>query len=859
MSRLFSCWFGCLLAALPCGSMVAEETTGVDFFEAKIRPVLVQHCYGCHSEDARSRNDLQGNLLLDTRAGLLQGGDLGSVLDLDDPGKSTLVQALRYQDLKMPPAGKLPAQIAADFERWIRQGAADPRTVKTPAVVAAKPSDEEPLWSLQPLQRPVPPTPRDRAWPDSPLDQFIAAERERHGLTPVGDAEPQQLVRRLYFDLIGLPPTPAEAEAFVADYQKHGPAAMGPTVDRLLASPRFGERWGRHWLDLVRFAETNGGDRNVIWPHAWRYRDYVIDAFNVDKPFDQFVREQIAGDLLPVPSDPDLRDQQLIATGMLTLGPKLFMETDAERFKIDRVDEQIDVVSRGILGLTISCARCHDHKFDPISTADYYRLAGVFGSTHLLYGEAAPAGNQYGHDRDLQPIGPDGDKLHGPAQVWKQQVAEQTNVRNKARSSRYGVTRNRTAQENKLKQLTEGKTPEQQMASDAIQELQAMIATLTAEVEEWDEKIRLLDEKLKQTTENPPPLPDYAMAVRDADEPADYRIHLRGDGKQLGDQVGRGTPVSVPPAAGAIAPQQSGRLQLAAWMTDRGNPLTSRVAVNRIWGHLFGVALAPSVNNFGRMGDPPSHPALLDYLAVEFQEQGWSTKGLIRQIVTSRTYRLASTPHDANLIADPENRWLWRMRRRRLEAEPLRDALLLVGGSLQTGHPAASVLAVEFAGNRELNSTVVMTTAQQEGPQRAVYLPIARMSLPVSLKTWNFPDPSLLAGVRSDRPVADQQLYFLNSPLVIRQASLLAGRLLAEHGDPQARLDAAWRMLFARGPSMNESRLALDYLAAVQAASADSTASATEPSAPSTSPGEQAAWAGLCQALLASVEFRYLD
>ncbi len=846
---------GCLGPSL---AAAADDQQGVEFFEKKIRPVLVKHCYACHSSQAEKANKLQGGLRLDSREGIAAGGDSGAVIVPGDARASGLMSALRYEDYKMPPQGKLPPQVVADFEKWIARGAPDPRESLTSENAATTPRINQDHWSFQPLRPPNPPTMGETAWPLTDIDQFILARLKKQKLVPVADAAPHILARRLYFDLIGLPPSLGQLDHFLAAYEQDRSSAIEALVDELLASKHFGERWGRHWLDLVRYSETNGGDRNVIWPHAWRYRNYVIDSFNADKNFGQFIREQIAGDLLPAASR-EQRDEQIVATGMLTMGPKLFMETKSDRFKMDLIDEQMDVVGRSVLGLTISCARCHDHKFDSISTAEYYGLAGIFRGTYLLYGTAAPAGNQYGHDRPLKPIGKDCEKLQGPAEAWKEDVAKQTAARNKARSDRYRVVRNKAAQENKLKMLTKGKSAEQQSADEAIGKLKAAIEQLAAEIADWDEKIKKLDVQLKQTTDNPPPLPDYAMAVREADQTGDCHIRLRGEYNRKGELAPRGFLGSIPHQPAIIPAGASGRLQLAHWLTDPANPLTARVAVNRVWQHLFGEGIVRSVNNLGVMGERPSHPWLLDFLAVKFQQDDWSTKRLIRRIVLSRAYQMSSRYHADNYSRDPDNRFFWRANRRRLEAEPLRDALLAVGDSLDLQRPASSVIATEFAGQRELNATVKMTPEQLGGRHRSVYLPVARMSLPSELKIWNFPDPSLVVGRRSDRPIADQQLFFLNSPLVIEQARRLAERLLARHGEDSQRLNHAWRRLFARLPSDVERSQAIRYLEQFQKVTVSDKTTADKTAADKTAADETAAWSMLCQALLATAEFRYLE
>ena len=607
------------------GANGQDKTVGTDserslqLFNDYVSPLLSKHCYECHSHESRKA---ESGLVLDSRSGLLTGGLSGPAITPSNPDASLILKAINYEDdeLQMPPDGKLSEEDIKHLTEWIRLGAVDPRI----SANNTKSATADELWSLAPLKESPAPDVIDGSWPQNDIDRFVLSKLEANDLQPVKDASPVTLLRRLHFDLIGLPPTADQ----VASWDSQNLTSL---VDELLTSPRFGERWGRHWLDLVRFAESNGGDRNVVHQHAWRYRNYVIDAFNSDKPYDQFIREQIAGDLLEASSQ-QARDSQLVATGMLTLGRKLFMETDSEQFRMDRVDEQIDVVTRSVLGLTVSCARCHDHKFDPISTANYYSLAGIFRSTFLMYGPAAPAGNQYGHDRPLQPIGKDAETLQGPAEEWNKRVADKTSERNKARSDRYRVVRDKAAQENKLKMAVGGKTKEQQAADEKITALNVTIAKLAEEIKVWDEKIKTLDEELKQITDNPPQFPDYCMAVRDDEKIEDCKICIRGSVKRRGDAAPRGFLDAISfHFTEQIPADQSGRVQLATWLTHPENPLTPRVIVNRVWQHLFGEGLVRSVDNFGSMGERPSHPELLDYLAsticcrrLVHQETDWS-------------------------------------------------------------------------------------------------------------------------------------------------------------------------------------------------------------------------------------------
>jgi len=731
----------------------------------------------------------------------------------------------------MPPSGKLPDSVIADFEKWIQLGLTDPRIPpKTDEPERAKAITKESLWSLQPIvEHDVPVT--GSGWAETPIDHFIAERHAAEGLTVVADAAPRDLLRRVSFDLTGLPPSYEEIKDFEREFSIERYTAI---VDAMLASPRFGERWGRHWLDVARFAESNGNDRNVIFPHAWRYRDYVIRSFNTDKPFDQFVREQIAGDLMPS-ANWQQRDEQLVATGFLTLGSKVLGEGDKDLFEMNLIDEQIDVMSRAFLGLTISCARCHDHKFDPIPTRGYYALAGIFGSTESLYGPMTNA-NKYGFDRPLQPIGENGIALDGPAKAYREKVAEVTGVRNKARSSRYGFVRKKAALENERKKTTDVKR---------LAEIADEMKTQDKEIAKWDKKIEALDADLKELTDNPPEFPDYCMAVRDLAEPSDCAIRVRGEVKQKGDIVPRGVPSLFDFQRGAeLSKETSGRLVLADWLVDDKNPLTARVAVNRLWQHLFGRGLVDTPDNFGRMGKTPSHPKLLDWLAARFRSKGWSIKQTIREIVLSRTYRLSSGHSSKHREADPANTLLWRAPVKRLDAESLRDTMLQVSGELKLTPPEGSIIS-SFE-EREFNDRIRPSVEQLSSVHRSVYLPVARYWVPDMLREFDFADPSLVVGKRTERTMASQSLFLMNSQFVTDRAKQIAERIVSH---PEAeRAAAAFRRILLRDPTTEEAARLVAFVR-------ESGASKSENSPKS---GGAAAWQATCQTLLMTAEFRYV-
>jgi hypothetical protein len=824
----------------------ADDAASVEWFEKKIRPVLVKHCYECHSASSKT---LGGKLRLDFRDGLLTGGESGPVVSLGKPESSPLVLALKYDGLEMPPSGKLPDGVIADFEKWIELGLPDPRTqLDVKETRSADSITKEDLWSLKPIvAHPIPTT--TSGWAKSPIDHLVAEQHEKQKLTPAADAVPRDLLRRVSFDLTGLPPTYDEILDFERNFSVERYAEI---VDQMLASPRFGERWGRHWLDVARYAESNGNDRNVIFPHAWRYRDYVIGSFNSSKPFDQFVREQIAGDLIPS-DDWRQRDEQLAATGVLTLGSKVLGEGDKELFDMNLIDEQIDVMSRAFLGLTISCARCHDHKFDPVPTRDYYALAGIFGSTESLYGPMTNA-NQYGFDRPLQPIGENGLALDGPAKAYREKVAEVTGVRNKARSSRYGFVRKKAALENEQKKTKDDKR---------LAEIAVEMKTQDAEIAEWDKKIEALDADLKKLTDNPPDFPDYCMAVRDLPESSDCAVRIRGEVKQKGDVVPRGVP-SLFDFRRDIEPAKtgSGRLVLADWLVDDANPLTARVAVNRVWQHLFGRGLVETPDNFGRMGKLPSHPKLLDWLAARFKSNGWSLKQTIREIVLSRTYGLASTHSAANNESDPANNLLWRAPVKRLDAESLRDAMLHVSGELQLTPPAGSVIA--SFDDREFNDRVHPSAEQLRSAHRSVYLPVARYWVPDILHEFDFADPSLVVGKRTERTMASQSLFLMNSEFVTNRATQIAKDIVAQPADDRAA--TAFRRILFREPTPDEATRLAAFVRGLSDAGATDVAQpadqtnndkAIESGNDPNRDALAAAWRAACQALLMTAEFRY--
>ena len=796
----------CFIASSPycsAADVAPRDDKGIAFFESKIRPVLVQHCYECHSEKSKI---LQAKLLLDTREGTLRGGDSGPALVAGDSDASLIIQALRFDGLEMPPQGKLPEAVIADFVKWIEMGAPDPRDGKAPALKTVDLVEGRKFWSFQPLQSTPPPQIENEAWPQTDVDRYVLAALESQKLQPAPDADRNLLLRRLTFDLIGLPPMPEEVDAFVDD---RTPQAVAHVVDRLLASPQFGERWGRHWLDVARYAESSGKERNVPYRMAWRYRDYVIDALNADLPYDQFIREQIAGDLLPAKSVAE-RDRQLIATGFLAVGPQALTERIEEQYLLDMADEQLDTTCRAFLASTAACARCHDHKFDPIPTTDYYALIGIFRSSESLAG-IRPLRREFSYTQAM-PLG-DPTKLAGPSRALQELIGRL--------EKELDVARNDVRAANRAKDPAKSATAKR-LEDEALQ--------------------RLTDARAEAESERIP----FAMAVREREQPLDYAVRIRGELDDLGAVVPRGfLSVITNEQSPQIDRRRSGRLELANWIASRDNPLTARVMVNRIWQHLFGVGLVESADNFGLTGTKPSHPELLDYLALRFMDEGWSVKRTIREIVLSRTYQQSGKRNEAAYTLDPGNRLLWRFGRRRLEAEPIRDAMLAVAGRLDLQRPAASS-TLQLA-NVELGSSAKILAADDSPRHRGVYLPMLRNNVPEMLALFDMADPSLVIGKREVTSVATQALYLMNSKFVMEQSRRFAERLLAEESaDAERRINLAYRLALTRASSAAERDHIVEFVRSAQAGKGDDARTELE------------IWTDVCHALFASGEFLYV-
>jgi hypothetical protein len=808
------------------------------FFEKKIRPILVDNCYKCHSADSEK---VKGDLLLDTREGLRKGGASGAAIVAGNPDKSPLIKALRYKDesMAMPPKGKLSDQVIADFEAWVKMGAPDSREGK--ATANARPEIDiekgRKFWAFQP---PTPPKTPEINNPKftllSPIDAFVHAKWDSSNVKPVGDADKRTLVRRIYFDLIGLPPTSEEVEGFVAD---NSPNAFEKVIDRLLASPRFGERWGRHWLDVARYAESSGKAVNVNYPHAWRYRDYVIAAFNADKPYDQFIKEQLAGDLMPT-DDPKKKAERIIATGFLAIGPKLLNERNALQFELDIADEQIDVTTQAFLGITAACARCHDHKFDPIPTRDYYALAGIFRSTETCYGTIRFVQSQRPSPEIPLP---------------------------KASGSSAGTPETLSAAERERiqKQIDDLNKQDQTDLTRRIV-TQGQLALLKARLDAFDSegnpKLMAMGVREKPSGRGGfggggfAPKGPMGPFARGTATIGDSPIYARGEPeKPSTEHVPRGVLQVVSKTQPRIAAGSSGRLELAGWIASKDNPLTARVMANRVWLHLFGHGLVPTTDNFGAAGQPPTHPELLDHLALSFMDDGWSVKKLIKKVMMSHTYQLDSKFDAKNSEVDPDNVLLWRMSPRRLDAESLRDSMLAVSGQLDTTPPDGSIVAkvgegpsTGFGAIRP-GGGIQQAINDPRNNHRSVYLPIIRDNLPEALALFDAPDPSLIVADRPTTTVPAQGLFLLNNPFVIRSADASAEKLLKSTSTNTERIRTAYLDFYGRPPSdkelMNAEKFVKQY--------ADTLAKDRVPAGRR----ERDTWAAFCQALFASAEFQY--
>ena len=940
--NLFGRLYLLLVFLLTLSAGLAEQRT--DFFEKKIRPVLSMSCYECHSAKSKS---LKAGLLLDRKAGWVRGGKNGAVIHPGKPDESILMNALKYDnhELQMPPSGKLSETVLADFEKWISMGAPDPRNSSMEEVFAvgglkAKSLKEgREFWAFKPIKLPLLPAVQKGEWIQDEIDRYILRGIEEHDLEPSQKAKPTTLLRRIFFDLTGLPPSPQD----IKDYQNSSSQeSFENVVNKLLESPRFGERWGRHWLDVARYADTTGGGRNNPFPNSHRYRDYVINSFNNDKPFDQFIIEQIAGDLMPSSTDEEY-NEKLTGTGFLALGPHNYELQDKELLRMEVVDEQLTAVGKAFMGLTMDCARCHDHPFDPISITDYYSMAGIFRSTNSLvpgnvagfherelrdeFGEQREQYDQTlaslekrlkdavnlfkalggkesnSNTRSLDPLTLEGivvDELavmkkgnwklstHTPGYVGSgyhhdnntgkgnKSITYRANI---SKGGEYDVQVSYTDGSNRSK-----KTPITVMHADGEQKIYidqtkppAILGTFTSvgvfrfEPIERDvvqittegtegyviaDAIRLVAienkygvpnfsdkpketehdlvaqkkladaqksvEKLKGEIEihkrSQPPKVAKVMSVLEQEKTGDWHIHLRGGIRNLGPLVERGfLKVAIPKGASSVAEipdSSSGRLQLAKWIASSNNPLPARVYANRIWHHLFGRGIVASTDNFGEMGDRPTHPELLDYLANYLIENNWSSKSLIRKIVLSSTYQMTTNVSAIAQKIDPENNLFSRQNRKRLEAEAIGDAMLLAGGQISANHPVLE-------------------------KRRFIFQKLNRNNLSELFEVFDYPNPGLVSGNRNISSVPTQALYMMNNEFVIKQARLVSEIIeKKETNDLNGKITLAFLKCLGRLPNAEEMKTSLLFLE---------------------KKFHKVSLEGLVHSLLACLDFRYLN
>ena len=783
----------CVLPVLSTFGATAEAD-GLAFFEKRIRPLLVERCYECHSATSAKT---AGELRLDTREGVLRGGVSGTAIVASKPDASLLIKTLRA------PAAvaehRLPAIELAALIQWIQLGAPDPRS-GAPETRKSK-FETKPHWAFQPLRPAVLPVVRNPRWPQTPVDYFMLARLELAGLEPAPAADKRAWLRRVTFDLTGLPPSQEEINAFLRDRSAE---SFDKVVDRLLTSPLYGERWGRHWLDVVRYADTAGDTSDFPIPQAWRYRNWVIDAFNRDQPYDEFLHEQFAGDLLPAGSQ-DQRNKQTIATGFVVTARRFSAAEPASKHLT--IEDTLDTTSRAVLGLSLSCARCHDHKYDPITMEDYYSLYGIFDSTRYPHPGSEPIPRPSG----FVPLIPR-EEYDALVLSHEQKVREND-----------AVIARIEAQMNALQ--AEGfKTGDLQKEFDAA----------------WSRRDALAESA-----------PKVEMAYA-ASEGMITNSQVQPRGEPL---LAQGPPMTrrfLKLFGGRALPAgctNSGRLELGRWLTEDARALTARVMVNRIWQHHFGRGLVATPSDFGTRGEPPSHPELLDWLAARFIESGWSAKAMHRLIVLSAAYQQSAfveNPRAEEL--DAKNSLLWRFPRQRLDAEQIRDALLLVSGKLDLEpggpHPFPPEDTWKFTQHFPF-------TANYESDKRSVFLMTQRIVRQPLFALFDGADASAGTAARAATTTPLQALFAMNDKFVHAQAAAFAARLLAWPGHDRERVDRACQLAFGRPARPEEIHEALAYLARAEVRLASS----------ESSPEVQrlAAWSSYARALLGSNEFMFID
>jgi mono/diheme cytochrome c family protein len=898
---------------------------GPEFFETKIRPVLAENCYACHG----AKMHIAG-LDLSTAASFAKGGERGSLVDHASPDKSLLLTAVSYLgDFKMPPKGKLKPEQIENLSAWVKGGAAWPggSVAPQPTQTVAKyrfTKEQREFWAFQPIRDPALPAVTNTAWVKSPIDRFILSELEKKALAPAPPADKPTLLRRVTYDLTGMPPTREEIAEFLAD---KSPNAFAKVVDRLLASPRYGERWGRHWLDVARYADSAGDDDDNLYPYAYKYRDWVIDAFNKDMPFDRMVRLQIAGDLLPADKPGEVNTEGIIATGFIALGQKPLTEQNKPQMLYDIADEQLDTTGRALMGLTLGCARCHDHKFDPIPTADYYSMASMFHATRtldivdklvstVLMVPLAPKDvtSRYREHEDRIKS----KTLQMDAVVGKAGEARADGLIAQAAAYMVAAARNEKPAgldsdliDRWAKYLTPGNEVRPHLIkwneavaggkADVIEasakEYQHALETRAASwwktMAEWRESVRASAEKgtlppeapkfeggedrffFETTLEKGP----FALPDKNPEKVLNADVQAKVAAFQVDvDALKKASPPELPlscgveegipgearilirgnvASKGAVVPRQflqiiagenqtpvkngSGRLEMAEWLTSANHPLTARVIANRIWQNHFGEGIVRTPNNYGRTGEPPTHPELLDYLARQFMQSGWSFKTMHRLLLLSSTYQMSSqTSNEAHEI-DAPNRLFSRANRRRLDFEEIRDSLLFYSGELDMtmGGVPDPGKGVDW---RKAGAYISANKEPQISVRRSVYLPLRRSRMPSLLTLLDFGDATTPGEGRARTNTAPQALFMMNSEYVGERARLLGESLKRESSD-NARVTAAYLSITGRDADRTQINTALEYIAGLQSKTGDTAA----------------AWQSFCRALLVSNAFLYVD
>ncbi|MEW4569764.1 PSD1 and planctomycete cytochrome C domain-containing protein [Tautonia sp. JC769] len=805
----------------------APDREGLQLFESRVRPILIDRCQRCHGEENQ-----KGDLRVDSLAHLLGGGRTGPAVVPGDLVESLLVEAVRYEGFEMPPDGQLPAEEVEALVRWVELGAPWPGQEHAEAIRETPGTftdADRSYWALQPVAEVEAPAVNDSGWGRNPIDRFIFDRLDAAGLSPAPEADRRTLIRRATFDLHGLPPTPEEVDAFLAD---DSPDAFDRLVDRLLDSPRYGERWGRHWLDLVRFAESDGYRADAYRPFAWRYRDYVIDAFNRDLPYDQFVREQIAGDELD-PESPVGR----VATGYLRLWVYESNQRDVEGQWDGILDDITDVTADAFLGLGMGCARCHDHKYDPILQKDYYRLRSYFAAV-------VPR-----DDLNVLPDAPATGEAERRA-AWealtaatRAEIAE-LEARHRERAAQSAIKLFQPHMQDLIREDRDALSPrEQQLATLAfrqvLMEYDKVPNQLKDEKARWEELVAELKrfDAIRPAGANVDTIADVG--------PVPPPTLIPGD--RSGEDVAPGILSILDPEPADIAPppgwpdSTGRRTALASWLTDPGNPLVPRVMVNRLWQYHFGKGIVATSSDFGRLGEEPSHPELLDWLASTFIDEGWSLKSLHRMMMTSSTYRQASSRDDLESCqaVDSENTLLWRMPPHRLEAEPIRDAMLAVSGELDLDLGGPSVPA--------------------DQPRRSIYTKFIRNTKDPVLGAFDIADGYLSTAQRNVTTAPTQSLMMINGAWTLKRAEAFASRLL-DAPDPTdaARVRRAFRLAYARSPDSDEVAAALAFLRG-PGAEDDLVAADLSCDGGSEAPADRAAWVDFCHVLLNANEFLYVD